>query len=248
MDSASHDFNDSTIGPYNNQAGLELDFPSDPTGSGRGNVARFRYQGGNGDVNRSAEFRYPRRWGQPIYFKGEFYLPVADLESHSIVRKLIYWQSHRDFEKYPVDGGLATGRTVVLLAGSDLVVDATYNPAANSGKTSDDVRTVATLSRGLQGNTWYTLEVYQVIESAIGRADGLLQIWLNGQMVFSDATMRWSDPAWVGRATRGVPFEASDIYFERFLVGNQVNWNEGSFDESRYWDNVEFSTRGMGGN
>lgn len=248
LDQASHDFNDGTIGPYNNLAGTDLDFLPDPTGSGRGSVARLHYQAGSGDANRALEFRYPRRWGQPIYFKGEFYLPVGDLASRSVTRKLIYWQSHRDFEKYPVDGGLATGRTVVLLSANDLVVDATYNPAPNSGQSSDDVRTVETISAGLQGDTWYTLEVYQVMESAIGRADGVLQIWLNGQMVFNKATMRWSDPGWVGRATQGVAFEASDIYFERFRVGDQVNWNEGSFDEFRYWDNVQFSTREIGGN
>jgi hypothetical protein len=243
IDAASHDFNDGTIGPYINQAGADLDFISDPTGSGRGNVARFHYKGGGGDADASLEFRYPRSWSQPLYFKGEFYIPVTDLGATSAIRKLLYWQPHKNFEKYTVDGGLATGRTVVLLSASDLIVDATYNPASKTGKSSDDVRTVATLAKGLSGNTWYRLEMYQQTESAVGRADGVLEIWLDGQLVFNRSNMTWSDPAWIGSLDNGVPFDGSDIYFERFEVGDQVNWNEGGFDEYRYWDNVQFSTQ-----
>lgn len=245
-DLATSNFNDGTLGPFINPSKLDLDFPADPTGSGRGNVARFHYKGSYGDQNRALEFTYPRRWAEPIYFRGEFYMPLSDLAANYIIRKLIYWQSHKNYGKYPGDGGLATGRTVVLLSGTALVVDATYNPAAGTGKSSDDVRTVATLAEGLQGNKWYTLEVYQRMESAIGRADGVLQIWLDGKLVFNSATMTWSDPAWVGDMTYGVPFDPADIYFEHFRVGDQVNWNEGSFDEFRYWDNVEFSTRRIG--
>ncbi len=241
-DLASHNFNDGTLGAFSNPSKLDLDFPSDPTSSGRGKVARFHYKGSYGDQNRSLEFTHARRWGEPIYFRGEFFLPLDDLGAHGIIRKLIYWQSNRDYGKYPGNGGLATGRTVVLLSGTDLVVDATYNPAAGTGKSSDDVRTVATLADGLRGNTWYTLEVYQRLESAIGRADGVLQVWLDGKLVFNSSTMTWSDPAWVGDMSSGVPFDAADIYFKHFRVGDQVNWNEGSFDEFRYWDNVEFST------
>jgi hypothetical protein len=245
-DEASHDFNDGTVGPYSNEAGLELDFPADPTETGRGNVARFHYQGGNGDRNRSVQFRYPRRWGQPMHFKGEFYIPVSDIALGEITRKLTYWQSHKDYEKYTTNGGLATGRTVVHLAGSNLVVDATYNPAEGTGKSSDDVRTWAIIATGLEGHRWYTLEVLQQMESAIGRADGRLQVWLDGNLIFDKSTMTWSDPAWVGNRSNNVPFEASDIYFERFLVGQQVNWS-GNYDEYRYWDNVRFSARGFGG-
>lgn len=241
---ASHDFNDGTLGAYINRASTDLDFPLDPTGAGRGNVARFHYQGSNGDINRSLEFRYVRRYGQPIYFKGDFYIPIADLATPgSIVRKLIYWQSHKNWGKYPPDGGFGTGRTVVVLLGSDLVVDATYNPAPQTGKGPNDVRTSVIVAQGMKGSTWYTLEVYQYMESAIGRADGLLQVWLDGNLVFSKTDMTWTDSNWLTDTTKyPVPFDPADIYFEHFLVGNQVNLDQGSFDEIRYWDNVEFST------
>jgi hypothetical protein len=244
-DLAAHGFNNGTIGPYINPWGIDLDFPADPTGSGRGNVARFHYKGTNQDQNRALAFTYARRWGQPMYFKGEFNIPVNDLAAGSMLRKLIYWQPHNDYAKYTVNGGLASGRTVVVLRGSDLVVDATYNPAPGSGKTSNDVRTAETVATGLLGHRWYTLEVYQRMESAIGRTDGILQVWLDGRLVFDKHTMTWSDPAWVGNTSNGVPFEASDIYFEHFLVGHQVQWT-GTYDEYRYWDNVEFSTRRIG--
>jgi hypothetical protein len=244
-DLASHNFDDGTIGPFSNVAGVDLDFPNDPTNSGRGKVARFHYQGSNGDVNRAAQYRYPRRWGQPMHFKGEFYVPVSNIALGDMGRKLIYWQSHKDHAKYTTNGGLASGRTVVHFDGSTLVLDATYDPAAGTGKSSDDVRTWAVIATGLEGHRWYTLEVYQQMESAIGRADGILQVWLDGNLIFDKNTMTWSDPAWVGNRSNSVPFEASDIYFERFLVGQQVNWS-GTYDEYRYWDNVEFSTRPIG--
>lgn len=244
-DLASHNFDNGTIGPFTNPWGVDLDFPTDPTGSGRGKVARFHYFGSNGDQNRALDFSLARRWGQPIYFRGEFNIPVSDLATGDILRKLIYWQPHNDYAKYTTNGGLATGRTVVHLAGSDLVVDATYNPAAGTGRNANDVRTVEVVATGLQGHQWYTLEVYQQMESAIGRADGILRVWLDNRLVFEKETMTWSDPAWVGDRSNGVPFEASDIYFEHFLVGQQVNWS-GTYDEYRYWDNVEFSTRRIG--
>ena len=241
---ASQDFNDGTLGAYINRASTDLDFPLDPTGASRGKVARFRYQGSNGDINRSLEFRYVRRYGEPIYFKGDFYIPIADLSTPAaIVRKLIYWQSHKNWGKYPPDGGFGTGRTVVVLLGSDLVVDATYNPAPATGKTANDVRTSVVAAQGIEGNTWYTLEVFQSMESAIGRADGVLQVWLDGKQVFSKTDMTWTDPNWLTDTTKyPVPFDPADIYFKHFLVGNQVNLDQGSFDEIRYWDNVEFST------
>ncbi len=243
-DAASHDFNDGTLGAYINRAATDLDFLFDPTGAGRGKVARFHYEGSNGDINRSLEFRHVRRYGEPIYFKGDFYIPIADLSTPAIiVRKLIYWQSHKNWGKYPPDGGFGTGRTVVVLLGSNLVVDATYDPAPQTGKSANDVRTSVIAAQGMKGNTWYTLEVYQHMESAIGRADGVLQVWLDGNLVFSKSDMTWTDPNWLtDTAKYPVPFDPADIYFKHFLVGNQVNLDQGSFDEIRYWDNVEFST------
>lgn len=244
-DLAQNDFNTGSLGPFTNPWNVGLDFPTDPTGSDRGRVARFHYVAAGADQNRAMDFAYPRRWGEPMYFKGDFFIPVADLAADNIIRKLVYWQSHSDWAKY-TNGGLATGRTVVHLEGSDLVVDATYNPAPSTGKTSDDVRTVATIATGLHGNEWYTIEVYQRMETAVGRADGVLQIWLKGESIFSNTHMTWSDPAWIGNTSGGVPFSGDDIYFEHFLVGDQV-MSFSSYDEYRYWDNVAFSTRRIGG-
>jgi hypothetical protein len=239
---ASNDFDSGSLRPYTNLSG-GLDLIPDPTGSGRGNVARLHFAGSGGDDNHQLEFMYPRRYGEPLYFRGSFYLPGTDLSNAAIIRKLVYWKSREDWGKYPKNGGLASGRTVVLLSGDQLIVDATFNPEPGTGRTSDDVRTVATLATGMQANRWYTLEVFQQMESAIGKADGTLQIWVDGKLLFEKYNLTWTDPAWVGDMSNGVPFEASDIYFEQYLVGQQVNWNLGSFDEYRYWDDVAFSTR-----
>ena len=241
-DLAWNDFENGSLAPYANPWGTDVDIVADPTGSGRGNVARFHYQADIGDVNRALSFVHPRRWAEPMYFRGEFNIPVGDIAENEVLRKLVYWQPHYDYTKYS-NGGLASGRTVVHLTGSDLIVDATFNPLPGSGRRSDDVRTWAVVASGLKENQWYTLEVFQQMESALGRADGILRVWLNGVLVFDKKTMTWSDPLWVGNTSGGVPFEASDIYFENFLVGEQVNRNDGGFNENRYWDNVAFSTK-----
>lgn len=242
-DLASNNFDNGSLGPYTNPWGVDLDFPNDPTNSGRGKVARFRYKGDIGDQNRAVEFTHRRGFGEPMYFRGEFNIPVSDLAANDVLRKLVYWQSHNDYDKYRTNGGLASGRTVVHLTGSDLIVDATFNPKAGSGRDANLVRTVEVIQTGMKGNQWYTLEVFQQMESALGRSDGVLRVWLDGKIVFEKTTMTWADPLWVGDTSNAVPFEASDIYFEHFLVGNQVNRNDGSFDEYRYWNNVAFSTK-----
>jgi hypothetical protein len=244
-DLAAHNFDDGLAGPYSAPWGTtDLDFPSDPTGSGRGRVARFHYHNTvPGDRNRAVEFTHARRFGEPLYFKGEFNVPVEDLAAGGVIRKLIYFQSHNDWAKYPKNGGLATGRTVVHLNGKDLKVDAVYNPAPSTGRVSDDIRLSEIIAPDLKGHTWYTLEVFQQMESAIGRADGILRVWLDGKLVFERQDLTWSDPAWVGDESNGVQFEAKDIYFEHFLVGQQLNWWEGAMDEYRYWDNIQFSTK-----
>src|SRR6478752_2972013 len=76
---ASHDFNDGTIGQFFTYSspgpGGELDFPDDPTGSGRGKVARMRYQHFTSpDRNIALQYIHPVT---TIYFKGEFYLATS---------------------------------------------------------------------------------------------------------------------------------------------------------------------------
>ena len=140
--------------------------------------------------------------------------------------------------------------------GNQLAVDATFNPAVGNG-TSDTHRTHVEGLATIAPSTWYTLEVFQQLESSIGGADGILRVWLNGTMVFEKTTMQWTDPGWVGAtgdytgswsnpgAGQGVVMDAADIYSQRFYVGDQFNWS-GVWDEYRYWDNVAFSTQRIG--
>ena len=249
-DLAFNNFDDSSLAPYTDPYEADLDLVDDPTDTGRGKVARFHYAatvtpGGVADRNRAMDFSYPRKWGESMYFRGDFYIPVADIKAGEMLRKLIYFQPHNDWAKYQVNGGLATGRTVVVLDGSNMIVDATYNPAPQTGKNANDVRTVETIASGIEGNKWYTLEIHQRMETSVGGSDGILQIWLNGTLIFDRNNMTWTDANWVGDTSNGVEFSASDIYFEHFLVGEQVN-GFASFDEDRYWDNVAFSTHRIG--
>jgi Bacterial Ig-like domain (group 2) len=260
-DLASHDFNDGTFGLYTNPFPLDIDVVADPTGAGKGKVARLHYvratsDGSVFDVNREFQFTYPRRYGDPLYFRGDFYIQAADLGDGFVQRKLIYWQSHEDYTKYPLGYGGPNFRTVVVMYGNQLAVDATFNPAVGNG-TSDTHRTHVERLATIVPSTWYTLEVFQQLESSIGGADGILRVWLNGTMVFEKTTMQWTDPGWVGAtgdytgswsnpgAGQGVVMDAADIYSQRFYIGDQFNWS-GVWNEYRYWDNVAFSTQRIG--
>src|SRR5687767_1222329 len=92
-DLASNDFENGSLGPFTNPWAVDLDFPADPTGSGRGKVARFHYKGDIGDQNRAILFAHKRGFGQPMYFRGEFNIAVDDIAASPVIRKLVYWQS-----------------------------------------------------------------------------------------------------------------------------------------------------------
>lgn len=217
---ASHGFENGTAGPYNGWG--VLDYPTDPTSSGMGKVARFRYNGTNTDVNKSMSYTHAIGLGQEIWFQGDFYLATSNLSGS--FRKLLYWQGRHDFAKYPNGSGGTSNRVVVLEQDGVFKVDFTHNPgigrsthpqtgAAGTGDpigggpsrqlTSDDVRVVATLLNPAQGNKWYTVKLRVKFESALGAGNGIVQVWLaeRGQALtqrFSKTNALLTDSLWVG--------------------------------------------------
>jgi hypothetical protein len=249
-DLAFANFNDGTIGPYytypQTQAPLDLAFPADPTGSGRGNVARIHYVGANGDANRQVGYLHPVHFGETLYFKGDFYFPVGtDLSKSMIQRKLLYWQPHFDYAKYGGQGGPVYWN-IISMFGDQLTW--TAGMVAQASPVGDQSPTVYGLATIVAGR-WYTLEQRMTTESSIGARDGVIQIWLDGVLIFTRTGMWWSDPAWIGQPVpggNGTLFDAADLYFQQFFTGDQTDWETGSFDEYRYWDNVAFSTTRIG--
>ena len=241
---AGHNFDDGTLGPYTypyTQSPNDLDFPDDPTASGRGRVARLHYArtSGSADVNRSFDFTYKRGLGQDMFFRGEFYCAVSDITANTIQRKLLYFRPHTDYTKYGFSSkGNIQFYSFIKADGAMLSVDLVRTLV--SGATDRiDLEPIATLV----GNRWYRLEVQQRLESSVTASDGIFRVWLDGVLVYDKTDFKWIDPAWSGTPLpggNGTPWDMSDAYFEGWSVGDQVNYS-GTYDEYRYWNNVAFA-------
>src|SRR6202022_790561 len=78
---AFHNFDDGKSGPsFNDWASPAVDYPVDPTGSGRGRVVRILYTGykadpASSDQNMEFDTIHHYRYGETIWFKGDVYLP-----------------------------------------------------------------------------------------------------------------------------------------------------------------------------
>ncbi|MDQ6770244.1 MAG: Ig-like domain-containing protein [Gemmatimonadota bacterium] len=242
-DLASNNFDAGTWGQYVHFEPTDEDIVADPTGFGHGKVARFHYAGTNQDRNRFLEYNHALKWGSPMFFRGEFYLDVADLQNGFWGRKLIYYQPHEDYAKY---GGASTPSfySIIGLQGSKLWVNTGYVPQSGL-----QVDTQQVIFAQLLPRTWYTLESELVPETSIGAGNGEMRVWLDGTLIYEATQLKWSDPAWIGNPLpggNGLPLAPGDVYFERVDVGSQVNLDAGSFDEYRYWDNVAFSRKRIG--
>lgn len=247
-DLASWDFNDGTLGPiytnpYAGQTPGNLDFIDDPTGSGRGKVARFEYvHVTSPDKNRALSYVHTIGYGQTLYFAGDLYLPVADLNLPlNAGRKLLYWQPHSLQSKYGAE------RHIYSVFG---VMNKTFQIWI-----SNEDATVVLANIGSVGavteNTWYRIEKRLTMQSSYNVADGQVQIWINGVLGYdSGPTLAFIPPSWIGQPVpggNGTLLDPADLYFQTLLVGQQVNDNTLSmFDEFRYWDNVAFSTKRIG--
>jgi len=233
-------FEDGTLGGFGTWNPAKIDVVSDPTGSGRGKVARLRYSGSNGDDNTSLMYQPKVGFGRSVFFRGEFYIPISDnMTDPNYQRKLVYFKQHEDWNRYPSFGGHKF-RTFIKLTGDELGVDAVYEPYGAGIPGIDAVRTYGPIAYGMKPRTWYTLEVQQTTESSIGARNGILRVWLDGKLLFEKTNMQWSDPNW----TRDESID--DIYWDTFMIGQQVNLFGASFDEYRYWNNVAFSSQRIG--
>ncbi|MDP9201102.1 MAG: Ig-like domain-containing protein [Gemmatimonadota bacterium] len=247
-DLASQNFDGGSYSPYYNfwdpavGGNGDVDIVDDPTGAGRGKVARFHYAGANGDKNRFLQFTHRIGFDSTIYSRGEFYLDVADLGSGLWGRKLIYYRPYQSSQKY--GGAWREFAVVVDLQGSQLRVTSWYVKADGSAP-----EVSAYLPVNLLPKTWYTLETQLTPEASIGAGNGIFRVWLNGALVYETTNLHLSDPAWIGIPIPGgdsTPYDLADCYLAYVYVGDQVNLNNGSFDEYRYWDRVAFSTKRIG--
>jgi hypothetical protein len=224
---AGHDFEDGTFGPFTNPWGAGIDVVDDPTGSGRGKVARLRYRNdpsvGFIDHNLALMYKRPVKLGEAIDFEGDVHLGGAQPFDHPHQRKLIYWQAGSDF------GARVTSSFVVASWGDILMVNANHVPEAGG-----ESRAYAYIATGFTNTKWHRLRAYIRLNTTPASNDGVIRVWLDGVLLYELTTYRWTDPAWTG-----VDFAAFNL--GTFLVGDQVNSSTVQFDEVRYWDRLRFS-------
>ena len=251
-DLISVDFDDGTTGALSGGGPLDGDIRviNDPTGAGKGKVLSLHYKrdatespGVVVDRNRSVEYWHALRLGETIFFRGEVYFDVPTMvgaNNTPISRKLLYWQPHVNYWKY---GGTGGPNMVSMLTSwnNGGWVEASYIDAA--GDLESHFTTGA--AGAFQAKRWHVVEKQMTMNSTLDSKDGIIRIWIDGALVFERTNVGWTDSRWIGKPVRegnGTGLDANDIYFERFLVGEQVNYNQ-AYDEYRYWNNVSFSTK-----
>jgi hypothetical protein len=240
-----HDFNDRTIGEFGQWGGYTpkpVSVIADPTGSGRGNVARVVYErdpagGGSRDVN-GGMYAHPNPpgghpegvgFGDRVYFQGDFYIPsypAGNTPSRlsQVQRKLTYLKfgspAARSGGLFPVLWGRTDG------SGMDL-----------SLVTENNVTAVPTNVDGLafvRWNTWYRMGLEMIVNHQVV-ADGTIRLWLNDALIYEGKNLEIFVAGSNG---------ASAFIYE-WGIGNQEQWAENEpvpMKNYRLWDNIEFRT------
>ncbi|MDQ6770302.1 MAG: Ig-like domain-containing protein [Gemmatimonadota bacterium] len=232
---AFYDFNDGKPGPFNDWASPAVDYPADPTGSGRGKVVRILYTGykadpASSDHNMEFDTIHHYRYGETLWFKGDVYMPSGVVsggpKDFNNQRKLLDYfrvNNARLFLTRETDG------TLHWVAGDIM-----------TGVYVED-RYIGSTGVKLLDDTWYTIEMKMVTNSADGIRDGRLEFYVNNPSSTPDFVVS-SGLGWITEKSGGT-------YFNSFRFGTQLTIHyptDSVYSEYRYWDNVSFSTTRMG--
>ena len=237
---AFHDFNDGTPGPFN-YSGTDvtsIDYPADPTNSGRGKVNRIRYHPSNGlssnDINMELGSTHRYRYGETIWFKGDLYIPstLSDGVTPKTVSQNLDTRKLIDYFGAPPMPRLILERTNGLLKYFVCQIE-------DDGQFRTDI-TWGSTGIPILDDTWYTIEVRFTLNSADGVKDGVLDIYINNASAVPNFHL----------ATGIFPITEKNggSYFNSFRYGTQTTTysGEAAYSEYRYWDNVGYSTTRMG--
>jgi len=227
------DFSSGSIGPqfYDVFGQGRWDVIDDPTGSGRGKIARVRYitdgviQFDDNEALLPTPPPFTRTAGQEVWFQGDFYLgSTARMDpsgNASVQRKLI---------RFGWDGTQPHQFTCVPTSfGPQLVIANRVNDTGSATLDFIDTNLFA-----LANQTWYTIKMQLRVNSAIGTSDGIVRIWMNGLLVYDRTDLRWTDPV------EWAPNNPALYVWNEWGFGDQADSNL-ALDEYRYWDNVSFA-------
>jgi len=223
----SHDFEDGTLGGYYNPWGTGIDVVDDPTGGGRGKVARIRYYADGVtqyDDNRALfpKTAFALGLGDSLWFRGDFYLPsTLNDDPSASMRKLVKWGFLHDGSHFPEQYEMT-----LTLAGAEVQV--TNTVVGPSNLAPDYTYTGFDISKG----QWHRLEIQLKLNTSFAAQDGILRLWVDGKQIYNRTNMRWTDPLWT---------EDPNTYnWQGWGVSDQMQAKV-AYDEYRYWDNVIYS-------
>jgi hypothetical protein len=195
---------------------------NDPTGKFGGKVAQMRFARLSttlsADVNRSLRYVHSPGigFGQTVFLRGHVLIPTPQANMAAAQRKLFYIQRQQNdlsFAFLKAEGSVAGGQP--------LKIEITGNKVFHAGDILFDHKT--------------SIEIQITTNSAVGALDGVLRIWVDGNLVLDKP---------------GIDFLTTSAPFVKFMYGqqtqHQLNDKTILFDEYRYWDNLALSTKRIG--
>jgi hypothetical protein len=116
------------------------------------------------------------------------------------------------------------------------IVQYLYHPdqTANGGVNGDDLKwddTTPTDWKIFDSDVWYHLQ-HRIVMNTPGAHDGIVQTWLDGEMVLDKQDIRFRDTA---------SLKIDTLYFSTFFGGSSEVW-EASKDEHAYYDDFVVAT------
>lgn len=226
-DLAFADMENGTTAPFGTTTGTttgnaDITIMDDPTGKFGGKVARIEFSrqclSCSADVNRALRFEYPRGigLGQTVFIRGHVLIPTPQSNMTGAQRKLYYVQRDPNDLSF-----LFLKAESTTPGGQPLKMVITDNRVFSAGSIMFDQKT--------------SIEVQITTNSAVGVADGIVRVWVNGNLTMDKSGLELLD---------------STKPFESFRFGQQTQHLYGdktvTFDEYRYWDNMAVSTKRIG--
>lgn len=219
---ASSDFSGGTISPFTNAWGDRITVISDPTGSGRGNMAQITYAPtSGGSMERGLVYTHAPdlTYGDEMWLKFDF-RQVAGSGNYNANhnRKIVDWQGFH---------------VRLTLNRRDLVLRLSLVDAMDTGTETETFAGSTGIT--LNDDTWYTIEVRAVMNSADGVRDGLVEVYINGAL-----TPNYVKNTGVGWITAN----GGQSYFRTLMTGYQltIDGGDGTYTDTRYFDNVFYSS------
>ena len=202
----------------------------DPTGSGRGKVAKVQYfTNGTTQVDdNQALLPTPPGFsiglGAEVWFQGDVYIDPAarmDPSGANLVQRKLFRFGWDGTQPHPFEAELSSFGPAFLLVNYSRLDDVHYT----------DIDTgVAALTSGV----WHQFRQQLRMNSTFAATDGISRIWYDNVMFFEQTNMSWTDP------TQWSAGQESQFAFTEWGVGDQVSAGL-AVNEYRLWDNISYA-------